>query len=192
MNKNIIIFLFSLLFFFINPVFSGELLNDPLADSLQNTEIKKPEANTSYNYQSFEKIAIPLRISEKLTTKKSGVYDNQPLVFYVSEDVRYKGRIFLQKGTKFTANVSTYMSRGMNGIPAMIVVENFSSKNINPKKLKGIYIKKGLNLTPIVLPVKWLLTPFPGLGTGTNFIKGGNATIKPNKEIVIYYYPYWK
>ncbi|MBQ9245025.1 hypothetical protein IJ182_02015 [bacterium] len=191
MNRNIAIFLLLALNLFINPLFAKELLNDSLSDSLKNIKIDKPSTNTKYNYQSFEKVAIPLRISEKISTKDTEMYDNRPLVFYVSDNVKFKGKTILQRGTKFTANVSTYMSRGMNGIPATLVIENFKSHNIDSKKLKGIYIKKGLNLTPLVLPIKWMLTPFPGVGTLTNFIVGGNATINPNDEIIIYYYPNW-
>ena len=99
--------------------------------------------------------------------------------------------MLFEKGAKFTANVAIYMDRGMNGVPAAIIVDNFKIDKIDSKKLSGVYIKRGLNLTPMVLPIKWALTPFPGVGSLTNFIIGGNATITPNDTITVYYCPEW-
>ena len=80
----------------------------------------------------------------------------------------------------------------MNGVPAMIIVDNFKSNKIPENKLAGTYIKKGLNLTPLVYPIKWALTIIPLAGTTTNFIKGGNAVIKPDNTVTVYYYPEWE
>ena len=43
----------------------------------------------------------------------------------------------------------------------------------------------------MVYPIKWALTPIPGVGSLTNFILGGNAKITPKDKIIIYYYPEW-
>ena len=190
MNK--IIYYFLVFCFAISSSHSAFALEDDLANGLQSIQIEKPQPHTEYNYESFEKVAIHLRIAEKLTTKNTDIYDNQPISLYVTDNVKYKGKTIIHRGVKFSANVSAYMSRGMNGIPATIILENFRAKELDSNKLKGIYIAKGFNLTPLVLPIKWILTPFPGVGSLTNFIVGGNATISPDDEIIIYYYPNWK
>jgi len=189
MNKFIITLL---LFLFSIPFCNAELINDELVDTtLKDKVIQKPLYNTDYNYESFEKIPIKLKISEKITTKKDKIYDNQQLTFYVKQPVKYNNKTILNKGDVFTANIATYMSKGMNGIPAVIIIDNFQSKNIDSNKIKGTYIKKGISLSLMVYPIKWALTPIPGVGSLTNFILGCNATIKEKDTIIIYYYPHW-
>lgn len=171
---------------------SAEIYNDVYMDELlKNTKAEKPVSNTNYNYESTERIPIKLKINEKISTKKPGVYDNQPIELTVRNPVKYKNKMLFEKGAKFTANVAIYMDRGMNGVPAAIIVDNFKTNKIDSKKLSGVYVKRGLNLTPIVLPLKWALTPFPGVGSLTNFIVGGPASITPNDTITVYYYPEW-
>lgn len=189
MNKIILI----LLIFFTSYSFcNAEIVKDSLVDeTLNNIELQKPLTNIDYNYQSIEKIPIKLQISEKISTKKNGVYDAQPLVFYAKKDVRYKGKTIVHKGDEFTAVLETYMDKGMNGIPAVIIVDKFSTKELNTNKIKGTYIKKGFNASLFVYPLKWALTPIPGVGSLTNFILGGSASITPKETITIYYYPHW-
>ncbi len=189
MNKFIIT---SLLFLFFSSFCNAELINDELVDTtLKNKDIQKPLSNTAYNYESFEKIPIKLKISERITTKKDKIYDNQELTFYVKQPVKYNNKTILKQGDIFTANIATYMSKGMNGIPAVIIIDNFKSQNIDSNKIKGTYIKKGLSLSLMVFPIKWALTPIPGVGSLTNFILGCNASIKEKDTIIIYYYPNW-
>lgn len=185
--------LFFLVLFVISafPV-NAEVVNDEFMEKhLKTIDIKKPILNTKYNYESVERIPIKLKISEKITTKKGGVYDEMPLVFFVKEDVKYKGKVILKKNDLVNANVETFLSRGMNGIPGAIIVDDFVIKGISPKKVKGTYIKRGLNLSLLVFPIKWALTPIPGAGSLTNFIVGGNAVISKRHTVTIYYYPEW-
>ena len=188
---NRFIFLLLLFIFSAFPV-NAEVVNDEFMEKhLKTIDIKKPILNTKYNYESVERIPIKLKISEKITTKKDGVYDEMPLVFFVKEDVKYKGKVILKKNDVVNANVETFLSRGMNGIPGAIIVDDFAIKGISPKKVKGTYIKRGLNLSLLVFPIKWALTPIPGAGSLTNFIVGGNAVISKRHTVTIYYYPEW-
>ena len=43
----------------------------------------------------------------------------------------------------------------------------------------------------MVFPIKWALTPIPGVGSLTNFILGGNASITEDDTVTVYYYPDW-
>lgn len=170
--------------------FAKEAVNDEIMNKLlENVETVLPETNTDYNYEDFEKIPIQLVISKKISTKKDDVFDNEELLFYVKNPVKYKNRIIIEKGEEVKANVALYMTKGMNGVPACIVVENFKIDGIESKKLSGMYIKRGLNLTSMVMPLKWSLTPIPGVGSLTNFILGGHATIDKSDIVTIYYYP---
>ena len=189
MNRFIFLFL---LFVFSALSVNAEVVNDEFMEKhLKTIDIKKPILNTKYNYESVERIPIKLKISKKITTKKDGVYDEMPLVFFVKEDVKYKGKVILKKNDVVNANVETFLSRGMNGIPGAIIVDDFAIKGISPKKVKGTYIKRGLNLSLLVFPIKWALTPIPGAGSLTNFIVGGNAVISKRHTVTIYYYPEW-
>ena len=189
MNR-LLLFLFLFVFSFVSV--NAETINDEFMEKhLKTVDIKKPTLNTKYNYESVERIPIKLRISEKITTKKDRVYDEMPLVFFVKEDVKYKGKVILKKDDVVNANVETFMTRGMNGIPGTIIVDDFVIKGISPKKVKGTYIKRGLNLSLFVFPIKWALTPIPGAGSLTNFIVGGNAVISKRHTVTIYYYPEW-
>lgn len=170
--------------------YAKEAVNDEIMNELlENVEVVMPEANTDYNYEDFEKIPIQLVISKKISTKKDDVFDNEELLFYVKNPVKYKNKIIIEKGEEVKANVALYMTKGMNGVPACIVVENFKINGIDSKRLSGTYIKRGFNLTPMVMPLKWSLTPIPGVGSLTNFILGGHATIDKSDIITIYYYP---
>ena len=189
MNRFIFLFL---LFVFSALSVNAEVVNDEFMEKhLKTIDIKKPILNTKYNYESVERIPIKLKISKKITTKKDGVYDEMPLVFFVKEDVKYKGKVILKKNDVVNANVETFLTRGMNGIPGAIIVDDFVIKGISPKKVKGTYIKRGLNLSLLVFPIKWALTPIPGAGSLTNFIVGGNAVISKRHTVTIYYYPEW-
>lgn len=80
----------------------------------------------------------------------------------------------------------------MNGIPASIILGNFKIPEIDSNKLQKEYEKFGFDLSLLVYPIKWLLTPFPPTGYLTNFIKGGHAKISQNQIITINYYPNFK
>lgn len=158
---------------------------------LENTKITTPQMNLDYNYESFDKVPIKLQIIRPISTKKSGVYEGQVIDFIVKEDVKYNSKTIIKKGEKVTGTIQTLMDRGMNGIPATLIIDDFEIKGIEKNKLKSTYIKKGQNRTLIVMPIKWALTPIPGAGYVSNFIIGGHANIKKKTNIVLYYYPNW-
>ena len=188
MNRLKILFVMFLLmsgscFAFVRDEFADEIFKD--------TEPVKPVTNLNYNYESCEKIPIKLKIKQNISTKKDGVYDGQEVLFEVRQNVKYNNKIILKQGDLVKATVDGYLSRGMNGIPASIILDNFEMSGIDSKKIKGFYKKRGLNLSLMVYPIKWALTPIPGVGSLTNFILGGNAHITSRDTVVIYYYPNW-
>ena len=171
---------------------SAKLLEDSIVvETLKNKEFNKPTTNLEYNYQSIERIPVKLYIVETLSTKRNGIYDGKELLFKVKEDIRYNRKVIIKKNTPVKARVASYTTRGFNGIPASIVIENFNIPGIDSNKMITSYTKYGINFMAFVLPLKWALTPFPPLGSFTNFIIGTNAKITPNNIITLYYYPHW-
>ena len=186
MNKIFYIFIiFSFLCFRACAFVEDEFVNA----TLKWKEIEKPKANLEYNYQNTKRIPIKMKILEPFKSEKE-LYEGQIIEFKTSEPVVYKRHILIPIDSIIKARVETIITNGMNGIPASVILGNFEAENIDSKHLTNYYEKFGFDLSLLVFPLKWALTPLPPTGSLTNFIKGGHAKIKKNKEIVIYYYPY--
>ena len=193
MNK-ILYKLFSviLVFLLISTMFVKATQDDEITkELLKNANITNPQTNLNYNYESFERVPIKLEIVKPISTKKGCITEGQVIDFIVKEDVIYDSKVIIKKGTKVTAKVQTAMDRGMNGVPATLIIDDFNIEGIDKNKLKATYIKKGQNRTLIVLPIKWALTIIPFAGYVSNLIIGGHANIKKKNTIVLFYYPNW-
>lgn len=186
-----IFFLFLITFFSIQSSYS-EILHDEFVENyLSDKEIAPVTTNLDYDYTEFDRIPIKLQTLEKISLKNNNLYENKKIKLKVKQNVKYNNKVILKQGTIATAEIQTYMTRGMNGIPGSIILDNFEIPGIDKSKLKSTYIKKGLSLTIFVLPLKWALTPIPGVGSLTNFIIGCNANINDKDTIIVYYYPNW-
>lgn len=170
---------------------SAIIRDEVIEESLKDKTLEQPITNLNYNYESTEKVPIKLNILKQISTKKKDLYDGQIINFKVKEDVYYNNQLIVKKGTIATAEIETIIERGMNGLPATIILDDFKINNIPQEKLKCTIIHKGLNLALLVYPIKWILTPIPGAGTCTNLIVGGHAKISKRKTLTIYYYPQW-
>lgn len=186
-----IFFLLLTALFSINISYSEVLHDEFIENYLSNKNLTPVETNLEYNYEEFDRIPIKLQTLEKICIKNHNLYENNKLKFKVKQNVKYKNKVILKQGTIVTAEIQTYITRGMNGIPGAIILDNFEIPGIDKNKLKSTYIKKGVNLTLLVLPLKWALTPIPGVGSLTNLIIGGNANINDKDTIIVYYYPNW-
>ena len=185
MNK---LFLSLLLLLISNCCFAETMKDDLVLETLK--DIPEPIVNTNYNYESTAVIPVRLTIVEPINTEKE-VYEGQKVNFKLSRHVIYKGKIIAKRDTIVPARVSTIITSGMNGIPASIVFDNFEIPNIKPNQLTNSYEVFGQDRSLIVYPIKWMLTILPPTGSLTNFIKGGHAKVKTNREIVLYYHPNW-
>ena len=144
-----------------------------------------------YDFSSVKSVPIELSVIKKISTKE-GVTEGQNVQFKVRKDVLYNGQTIVKAGEIINAKVETVITSGMNGFPAEIIVDDFQIPNIESSKLLSTYTEVGQNRCLIVYPIKWALTVIPFVGTLTNFIKGGHASIKPKDKVVIFYYPEWK
>ena len=179
------------MFFFSITSASAIIRDDFVEESLAGKNLEKPITNIDYNYESTEKIPIKLNILEPISTKKEDLYDGQIINFKVKEDVYYNNQLIVKKGTIATAEIETIIERGMNGLPATIILDNFKINNIPQEKLKCTIIHKGHNRAYYVFPIKWILTPTIIGGYLANFLLGGHSKISKRKTLTIYYYPHW-
>lgn len=143
------------------------------------------------DFSSTYSIPIEMNILEEISTKND-ILEGSILKFKIAKDVNYNGKTIIKRGEIVTGKVETIITKGMNGFPAEIIIDNFEIPQINKNQLMSTYTKKGLNLCFFVYPLKWALTPIPGVGSLTNFIMGGEAKIKTDDNIIIQYYPEWK
>ena len=128
MNKylNIIICIFYLLFFSF-PAFSQVLLRDEFVEeTLAGKELPSDKININYNYEDLECIPIKLKIDKKLSTKEL-LQEGDTIVFRIRQDVKQDRKIILRKDTIVTAKIEAFLSRGMNGIPGQIIIDNFEA-----------------------------------------------------------------
>lgn len=169
-----------LLIFIIGIIYSSPVSANPT----DNT------ARLNYDYSSTLSIPIQLNITEEVSTKY-GLQEGQTAKFKVINDVVYNGETIVKKGDIINGKIETVITSGMNGFPAEIIVDNFEIPNIKQTQLISTYTKKGQNRCLWVYPLKWSLTLIPFVGSLTNLIMGGHATIKTSDIITIYYYPHW-
>ena len=160
------------------------------------------ETLTNYDYVNLDK-TVPFCNHENMTRvkivmsplkdiKSKDAVDGDIVDFVVRKDVYYNDEMILLEGMRIKGHIETVVTQGMNGIPAMIFLEDFDIPGIPKEKLKSRYMKKGLNLSYIVFPLKWALTILPPSGSLTNFIIGGPAKISPRNKVSLYYYPEWE
>lgn len=155
--------------------------------SFMNEKLCKPVVYDNYDYQKTNKIKVKLKITESINSEND-LYEGQILKFKIAENVYFDNNLIFKKDDICYARVETVISNGMNGIPASIIIGNFKINGIDVSKISVEYEKFGADLSLLVFPIKWALTPFPPTGSLTNFIKGGHAKFKENQCISIYYY----
>ena len=187
MNKKwLILFLMLIL----SPLISAqELLCDDIPDELIKNATES-NIHTKYNYESFVKIPVKLKIINEILTEKD-VYEGQSVKFRVVKDVFDSKNLYIRRGTILESKVKVIVTPGMNGSPASIVLGDFSIAGLDSGIFTGNYEVYGQDRSLLVFPLKWALTILPPTGSLTNFIKGGHAKIKSEKLITIYYYPEW-
>ena len=189
MNKKFLIFILFLVFG-INTAGAEILRDEFIEENLKDKVFDEYEVNTNYNYESTDRAVIKLQIKKEITTKK-GLQDGDTVEFIVKQNVKLNNKVIIKKDTLVTARIKTYTTRGLNGIPSQIIIDDFKIPDIDSRKLKSTYIHRGLDLTIMVLPIKWALTPIPFVGSFTNLIIGGHCKITPRNTILLYYYPEW-
>ena len=145
----------------------------------------------SYDYSDTEFVNIPLSPLKPILSN-GDIYEGQEIQLKVKKNIFCHGCLLVKKGTIATARIETIVTKGMNGFPAEIILDNFKFDGIDDTQLVGGYTKTGKNFALLVYPIKWALTPIPFVGSLTNLIHGTEARIHSDDVITIKYYPHWK
>ena len=190
MNK----FVYTVLLFLFSYSAVLAIQTDTFIESQLSGQIfEKPVAHLDYDYESTDKIIIPLQITNTIASSgKYETYEGDKVEFIIKENVYYAGKLFAKKGTKVTARVEIVLKKGVSGIPGELYLTDFQISGISSGQIMEPILKSGQNRTLWILPLKWALTPLPPLGTFTNIIFGGDAKLKPKNTLKLTVYPNWK
>ena len=164
-----------------------------IEEQLSGKTFEKPAAHLVYDYESTDKIVIPLQITDTIASSgKYETYEGDKVEFLVKENVYYEGKLFVKKGSKVTARVEIVLKKGVSGIPGELYLTDFEIPEVGAGQIMEPVLKSGQNRTLWILPLKWVLTPLPPLGTFTNIIFGGDAKLKPKNILKLTVYPKWE
>ena len=144
-----------------------------------------------YDFSDAEFIKIPMSPIKPIITDGE-IYEGQEVEFRVRKNIHCHGCLLIKKGTIAKARIETIVTKGMNGFPAEIIIDNFKIDGIKDSQLMSTYTKAGRNYALWVYPIKWALTPIPFVGSLTNLIHGGQVRIDTDDVVTIKYFPHWK
>lgn len=153
-------------------------INDELVLYIDKTKIKElnqQKVNLDLDKSSIYKIKVS---PSKYQTTRRNLYEGDYIDFILREDVEINN-ITYKKGTKIKARVETISKNGAYGVPADLVVGNFTLPN--NQVLNGQIERQGANRALWVYPVGYMLTPFFLLGLFIFPIRGGHAKLYARK-----------
>ncbi len=171
------------------PHFKKVIYADNLVNAtLKGKNLKIPAPNIYYDYSDDRHAVIKIK-PVSLIKADNKLKDGDIVKFKTVEDVTYEGKLLLKKDAQITAVVENVTANDFMGIPSNIVISRFKNSAIDEKAFDYTLSRQGANRAVWVYPLYYLLTPFFGMGLPFAFVKGGNAKIKPNEIIEIYYRP---
>jgi len=151
---------------------------EPIVDNLAKQIDKSKTATQNTKIISdftYDKIKVsPIKYH---TTKKL-LAEGDIIDFMLVEDTKIDNNSF-KKGTIIKARIETLSKNGAYGVPADLVVGNFTLPN--KLVLNGQIEKQGANRSLWVYPLGYILTPFFFIGLPIFAIRGGHVKLKPKK-----------
>jgi len=146
------------------------LVVDSFALNLNKTN--KNNANVKFD---GDKVKVsPLNY---LTTRKD-LFEGKIIDFILIEDIKINNKTY-KKGTLVKARVETLSQNSAYGVPADLVIGNFTLPN--NFVLHGNITKQGANRAIWVYPTGYILMPFFFIGLLIFPIRGGHVKLKPEK-----------
>lgn len=136
-----------------------------------STEVKKIVVN---NFADGKIKVSPLNYH----TTRQNLSEGDIIDFVLVEDIKIEN-VFYKKGTTIKARIETLSQNGAYGVPADLVVGNFTLPN--KKVLNGQIERQGANRALWVYPVGYTLTCFFFIGLPIFAIRGGHVKLKPEK-----------
>lgn len=152
---------------------------EQILDSLAN-QIDKTKLTTEVKQiagSNFDGIKIKVSPANYYTTKKD-LAEGKYIDFVLVQDVKIN-KDFYKKGTIIKARIETLSQNGAYGVPADLVVGNFTFPN--KRVLNGQIERQGANRSLWVYPVGYTLTLLFLIGLPIFAIRGGHVKLKPEK-----------
>ncbi len=147
----------------------------PIIDSLALDVNKTP--NKTQNNIKYDGDKIKVAPLKYYTTRKD-LFEGKIIDFILVEDTKVNNKLY-KKGTLVKARVETLSQNGAYGVPADLVIGNFTlSDNLT---LHGDITKQGANRSLWVYPTGYILMPFFFIGLLIFPIRGGHVKLKPEK-----------
>lgn len=111
-------------------------------------------------------------------TTKRNLHEGDWVDFILAQDVNF-AKMTYKKGTIIKARIETLSQNGAYGVPADLVVGNFTLPN--NYILNGTITKQGANRAIWVYPTGYILSFFFFVGLPIFAIRGGHAKLHPEK-----------
>lgn len=141
-------------------------------DKNSTKPLNKAEVNVKYDGDKIK--VAPL----KYYTTRKDLFEGKIIDFILVQDTKINNKLY-KKGTTIKARVETLSQNGAYGVPADLVVGNFTlPDNLT---LHGDITKQGANRSLWVYPTGYILTPFFLIGLLIFPIRGGHVKLKPEK-----------
>lgn len=154
----------------------------PLEEYIPKVDSNKQVTKKIVVIDNNSATAVPVRICELYSTRYK-IDEGDYIDFETTKEVRIKGKTY-PAGTPVKARVETISQNGAMGVPADLIISNFSIEGI---PLSGEVNKIGANRTLWVRPSVYLLTIlFFGSGVLLIPIRGGHAKIRPTETFMLY------
>lgn len=168
---------------------SNKAKNEPLIGPVDLHEFLPK--HTSQDYANYKKKIVADRSNLKqveikvrffLSTSDSDIEEGDFVEFETLKPVTIKDKTY-PKGTLVKGRIETISKNKTKGVPADIVVGNFTIDN---HKLIGEIAKTGANRSLWVYPASCAGACFFGLGALLLFIRGGHAKISPTERFILH------
>lgn len=154
----------------------------PVAESIPKADPQRQFAKKIVVIDNNSAIAVPVKICKTYSTRQK-IDEGDYIDFVTTKEVKIKGKTY-SAGAPVKARVETISQNGAMGVPADLIISNFSIDSI---PLSGEVNKTGANRTLWVRPCVYLLTIlFFGSGVLLIPIRGGHAKIRPTETITLY------
>ena len=151
-----------------------EIIEDSLADKIDKNKVKKVALNKATTDFTQGKIKV---YPKKYYTTRTKLYEGDYIDFVLAQDVKLNNVLY-KKGTNVKARVETLSQNGAYGVPADLIVGNFT---LGDNVLGGQISKKGANRSLWVYPTSYILMPMFFMGLFILPIRGGHAKLYPSK-----------
>lgn len=167
---------------------NNQAKNEPLLEKVDLHEFIPK--HTGKDYANYKKSVIAdrsnlkqieIRIYRDLTTQDHSIDEGDYINFETVKPVKIGNKTY-PKGTVVRARIETISQNKTHGVPADIVIGDFSIDN---HKLIGEISKTGANRSLWVYPASYVGTCFFGLGAFLLFIRGGHAKIKTTEHFIL-------